>query len=113
MPGRVLEVQPSGFVVVEVDGFLHRLWNHDPDRVKRLVARNDGAISYQRGFGLLRTKSADGSYLFCVADFDSPKRRPCPTSPPTGTLVELLQSAGGFSIPGPEFLRLIDAETEQ
>jgi hypothetical protein len=59
---------------------------------------------------LLRTASAEGSYLFCVADADSSHLRPCPDRPPTGTMVELLRNAGGFSIPGREALGLDDSE---
>jgi len=112
-PGRLIEVQPDGLVVIEAQGVVRQLWNHDTDRMKRLVTRNRGEISYQPGFGLLRTPSAEGSYLFCVSDADSPELRPCPTSPPTGTLEELLREAGGFSIPGREALGRAGLEREQ
>jgi hypothetical protein len=98
VPGHLLRAKPDGLVTIEVQGVVHRLWNHDIDRMKGLVARNRGAISYQPGFALLRTASPDGSYLFCVADADRGELRACPTSGPTGTLVELLRNAGGFSI---------------
>lgn len=109
-PGHLLNLQSDGLVVIEVHGVLQRLWNHDTNRMKSLVARNRGAVSYQPGFGLLRTASAEGSYLFCVVNADSPDLRPCPDRPPTGTMVELLRNAGGFSIPGREALGLDDSE---
>ncbi len=109
-PGHLLDLQTDGLVVIEVHGVLRRLWNHDTNRMKSLVARNRGAVSYQPGFGLLRTASAEGSYLFCVADADSSDLRPCPNRAPTGTMVELLRNAGGFSIPGREALGLDDSE---
>ncbi len=100
--GHLLDVQSDGLVVIEVQGVLHRLWNHDTDPMKHSADSSRGTVSYQPGFGLLRTKSAEGSYLFCVADENSPDLRPCPDRLPTGTLVELLRNAGGFSIPGRE-----------
>ncbi|MDP9224494.1 MAG: hypothetical protein M3P18_11700 [Actinomycetota bacterium] len=111
VPGHLLEVQPDGLVVVEVDGVVRRLWNHDPDRLQQLVARNHGEISHQPG--LLRTRSDDGSYLFCVADADNPDLRPCPVHPLTKSPVELLRKAGGFSMPGPEALRWADSAREK
>ena len=109
-PGHLLDVQSDGVVIVEVDDVLHRLWNHDTHRMKHLVARNRGVVTYQPGFGLLRTRSSEGSYLFCVADADSPDLGSCPDSPPTGTMIELLRNAGGFSIPGRVALGLDDPE---
>lgn len=103
-PGLLLGVQPDGLVVVEVNGVVRRLWNHDTDRLEQLVARNRGEVSHQPGFGLLKTPSEKSSYLFCVADADSPDLRPCLAHPPTGGPLELLREAGGFSIPGPEAL---------
>jgi hypothetical protein len=117
MPGRLLETQPEGLVIIEVQRVIYQLWNHDTDRIQDLVAANQGAISYQPGFGLLRTAAsltssgtaeqstpATGAsfYLFCVADANDPKLRPCPTNAPSGDLVDLLRNAGGFSVPGGE-----------
>lgn len=108
--GHLLGTRPGGVAIIEAGGVVHRLWNHNADRLERLAAVNDGAVSYQPGFGLVRTASNGGSYLFCVIDADSPDLRPCPDSPPTGTMVELLRNAGGFSIPGREALGLDDSE---
>lgn len=108
--GELLEVRPDGLVIIEVEGEVRRLWNHDSDRLKRLVARNRGEISHQPGFNLLRTRSGGGSYLFYVAEADSREIQPCPPSAPTGTLVELLKNAGGFSIRGREALGWVDPE---
>jgi hypothetical protein len=100
--GRLVDVQPDGFIVVEVHGAIRRLWNHNAERLARLVALNAGAVSHQPGFHLLSTTSPEGSYLFCVADAGSDELQPCPQEPPTGDLVDLLRTAGGFSIPGRE-----------
>ena len=77
-PGRLLEATPTGVVFVEVAGIERRLWNHNPERLKNLVGRNDGEIRYQPEFSLLLTKSDGGAYVFCVADADDPELRPCP-----------------------------------
>ena len=100
--GHLLEVREDGLVVVQVQGVVHQLWNHDPARLERLAKVNRGRITYQPGFGLLTTRSGPSSrFLFCVAKVEDPDRRPCPKSPPTGSLPEVLTEAGGFSIPGP------------
>jgi hypothetical protein len=112
-PGHLLEVQTDGIVVVEVDGEVRRLWNHDTDRVEQLAARNGGEISHQPGFGLLRTASDRGSYLFCVADAGRRDLRTCPTHPPTGDPLELLREAGGFTISGQEALRWPESAGEK
>jgi hypothetical protein len=39
-----------------------------------------------------------GRYAFCVA-WSPEDHVPCPLQPPVGSPVELLESAGGFSIP--------------
>ncbi|HZJ50400.1 MAG TPA: hypothetical protein VFF07_06000 [Actinomycetota bacterium] len=46
-PGHLVEVWPDGLVVVEIDGHVRRLWNHDPERLENLVARSLGEISHQ------------------------------------------------------------------
>jgi hypothetical protein len=112
-PGHLLEVKPDGLLIVESYGRLHRLWNHDPDRLERLVNANDGVVSYQPGFSLLRTSSESGNFLFCVGDAEHPAKRPCPTEPPTGSLTELLEEAGGFSLPGNEVLRRLREEASE
>lgn len=109
---QLLEVRPDGLVLVEVDDGVRRLWSHDPGNLALLVARNDGVISYQPGFGLLRTPRKDGSYLFYAVDANSSERQPCPERPPTGDPVQLLKEAGGFLVPGPEALRWIESQTD-
>jgi hypothetical protein len=98
-PGHLLEVWPTGVVVVEVGGVVHRLWNHEPHRLERLVADNRGVISYQPRFHLLRTPLPEGCGLFCVAEADAASHLPCPPTPARGTPAELLQQAGGFLLP--------------
>ena len=113
VPGHLLEVRSDGLVLVEVDGGVRRLWNHDPISLEAHVAHNNGEISHQPSFGLLHTPKEDGYYLFCVVDADAPGRRPCPARPPTGDPMQLLREAGGFSMPGPDALRWIESSTEE
>ena len=108
VPGHLLEARPDGLILVEVDGGIRRLWNHNPERLER-AARGNGKISYQPRFTLLWV---GGSYLFCVVDADRPDRRSCPERPPTGDPNQLLKEAGGFSIPGPEAQRWIESQTD-
>ena len=108
-----VEVFPDGLLIVEVAGSIRRLWHHDPDRLAALVAPNDGAILHQPGWGLLLTKSEQGHYLFCVADADSPELRPCPSERPSGTPIDLLREAGGFSLRGPAIREWLESRREQ
>jgi hypothetical protein len=47
IPGQVVAVEPNGVVVVETGGRTWRLWNHDPERLTRLVGRNEGVVQLQ------------------------------------------------------------------
>ena len=89
--GRLIECRSDGTVVIEIEGREISLWSHEPERVAESVAANDGVVRYQKRWGLLW-----GSDCFCVASAD---HVPCPDSPPTGTPLELLKSAGGFILP--------------
>jgi hypothetical protein len=51
--GHLLEVCRNGFLSIEVDGRVRRLWNHDPDRLEQVVAHNLGEISHQPALGWL------------------------------------------------------------
>ncbi len=107
--GHFVDVDDDGVVVVDLAGERLFLWNHDPGRLRALVAQNGPAISYQRRWGLLRSEHRGGSYLFCIAEAENPDRRPCPQDQLTGEqvdgpvsvddLVEQLKTTGGFSVP--------------
>ena len=101
LPGRLLEVDDAGRVVVEVAGDRIEFWNHEPARLMTLVDRNEGAILVQERWSLLKTRSSDGHVCFSVCRIDSPWRTPCPSADdevPTD-LVSALVERGGFSIP--------------
>jgi hypothetical protein len=99
VPYRYSGYQNDGTVLIEVNGKELRLWNHSPERLAEAVAASDGIIKYQERWHLLFVNSSAGSsYVFCVAK-SLHGRVPCPETPPAGRPVELLRSAGGFSIP--------------
>jgi hypothetical protein len=109
--GMLIEAHPDGALVIDVAGQELRIWNHDPSRLVRLAARNRGEIQYQPNCHLLRTRARDGSYGFSVAE--ESERRSCPSSPPSGDIMELLQEAGGFSVPASRLDELLTQEVEQ
>ena len=94
--GTLIDVADDGVLTVEIDGQRLSLWNHDPVRLIDVISLNGPEVSYQPRWGLLRSPH-DFGYLFCVVDAEA-DRRTCPEAPPTGDLLELLESAGGFSI---------------
>ncbi|GEM_PF-950861 len=100
-PGRFIESRPDGSVVIEVDNCELLLWNHEPERLAEAAAASGGAIEYQPRWGLLWVPSKIGRYAFCVVR--SPNDHvSCPLHPPVGSPVELLKSAGGFTVPASE-----------
>ena len=107
--GRLIDVDDAGNVVIEVDGTVLRLWNHDPERLRILVAHNDGAILYQSRWDLLYTAADRGRYVFCVCPEDSPDRLPClnPDAPSPRDFIEQANEAGGFLISAIDLRRAI------
>ena len=94
---RLVDSQSDGTVVIEVDGQELRLWNHESERLSEAAVASGGAVEYQPRWGLLWVPSKSGRYAFCVTR--SPDDHvPCPLQPPVGSPVELLESAGGFTI---------------
>lgn len=81
-PGRLVDVSPDGTLRVQIGGTVRKLWNHDPERLTWLATRNDGAVTYQPRWSLLRTESPDGS-SYCFSVVAAAKHRPCP-KPPRG-----------------------------
>ena len=66
------------------------------------AALSRGSIAYQARWHLLLVERSSGSrYAFCVAK-PSESHVDCPETPPTGSPVELLKSAGGFTISASE-----------
>ncbi|MFI5052458.1 MAG: hypothetical protein ACHQBP_05975 [Acidimicrobiales bacterium] len=102
--GRLVDARDDGTVVIDVNGELRRLWNHEPARLAEAAARSGGVVMHQPRWGLLKNPSESGHYLFCVAD-DGQEHQGCPDRPPTGTPIELLKSAGGFIVPASELRR--------
>jgi len=107
--GRLLGASEDGTLRVQVDGEVRRLWNHDPGRLARLVARNKGVVTHQPRWGLLRTKSAQGAYCFCVVNATK-DHEPCPHKAPEGNLLELLKQAGGATLSIREIKQWLEEE---
>ena len=73
------------------------------------VWRNGGQVTFQSEWGLLRTPSPDGSFVFSVCDADYP-RRPCLRQQPTGSLMDIVEKAGGFTMSSAEVSRALEAD---
>jgi len=85
--GRLLDVGDDGTLTVEVGATIHRLWNHDPARLRSFVARNQDEVSYQPGWSALRTRASGGSYVFSVCQAGT--RRSCPNHPSRANISQL------------------------
>jgi hypothetical protein len=109
VPGHLVEVHEDGRLIVDIDGTPRRLWNHDPARLVALVERNSGQVTFQCRWGLLRTPSSNGSFVFSVCDADAP-RRDCLSHEPTGTIIDIVDEAGGFTMSPVELQRALDPE---
>lgn len=94
--GRMIDVADDGILTIEINGREITLWNHDPAYVRDTIDLNGLTISYQAWWGLLRSLGDSGAD-FCVRLADD-EHRPCPEESPIGNPIELLESAGGFSI---------------
>jgi len=89
----------DGTVLIEVAGEQLRLWHHQPDRLVEAVENCGRNVKYQDQWRLLKVHdSPGGSYVFNMAKL-SHNPIPCPATPPSGSPAELLNSAGGFTIP--------------
>jgi hypothetical protein len=102
--GVFVESRGDGTVVIEVDEHELLLWNHEPERLAEAAAASGGAVEYQPRWGLLWVPSTKGRFAFCVAR-SSDDHVPCPLRPPVGSPVELLESAGGFTVDASELRR--------
>lgn len=109
LAGMLLDVDDDGTISVRVGETIHRLWHHQPARLAELVARNEGAVTLQLRWSLLRTASPDGWYGFSVCEADSANRVPCPdpNAPPPSDLFELIEDRGGFDLAVDEAVALV------
>jgi hypothetical protein len=103
---RLIEVETDGIAVIEAEGQELRLWNHEPERLMEALMAAGGIISYQPKWRLLWIPSDEGRFAFSVAG-PPDNHVPCPVVPPSGSPMELLQEAGGFT------LQIGNAETEE
>jgi hypothetical protein len=94
-PGRAIEFRNDGFFI-EVQEKALRLWNHDLGRLAEAVTASKGALFYQSHWGLLWVPNEDGRYAFCVTKNE--EHAECSNEMFTGSPVERLQRAGGFTV---------------
>ncbi len=83
--GQLIDVQPDGFVCIEVGGRVIRIWNHDPLRLIEAAALSSGNIRYQVRWRLL---FAGGNYAFCVSTLPD-EHVPCKVRRGDGILLGL------------------------
>jgi len=102
----LIGVASGGIIEIDVSGTRVQLWNHDTEKTSELGKLSGTSLQYLPGFHLLRiqTGSDTATRLFCVVPIENP-RRVCPSEAPSGSLVDLLKEAGGFSIPGRDVLQ--------
>lgn len=98
VPGHLVEVGSDGHILLDVEGRERQFWDHQPDRIALLAGRVRNRISVQWRWRILRVASAEGSYLFYLAD--PLDHRPCPAQLPEGDPVDLLTTAGGWTMRG-------------
>ena len=73
----LVEARRNGTVVLDMDGKRQTFWNHEPVRLARLAARNDGRVTVQERWRLLRTASPDGAYCFSILIPEKDTKRRC------------------------------------
>ncbi len=80
--GRVHFVARDGRIEIRVRGRIQTYWHHQPERLAVAAAHANGEVTVQWRWRLLRVRSHEGFYVFCVADVDD--HRTCPHVPPSG-----------------------------
>ena len=101
---RVTDASDDGrfTLVVTATGEEFQFWNHDPVLVRGLVGRPNLELNQRWSILRQRTSGGWGSHVSLRSTPSS-----CVFEEPTGPLHEQLQTHGGFSISGPDALRLI------
>jgi hypothetical protein len=105
---RIASVDDDGTITF-ADGTT--LWNHDPVRLRGLLARHDSDVTLGT-HGVMRLPHDGSEYCFCVADEATPC--PGPADPPTSIedVARQVLERGGVMISGQEVLRLIEERRE-
>jgi hypothetical protein len=104
-PARIDSIANDGTITFD-DG--STLWNHDPVRLRGLVARHGPAVLLC-ALGVMRLPHGGSTYCFCVA----PGATPCPdrAAPAPESLEDVARQVaerGGVMISGQELLRLVE-----
>lgn len=105
----VIDADDEGWftVVITETGEHLRLWNHVPDRVRGLVGLD--RLEINERWSVLHRRKLEGGSTTYVSVRDT--RTPCVFEEPTGPLEEQLRTHGGFSIAGPDALRLLGEQS--
>ncbi len=75
----LVEVKRDGTVIVDVGGTRREFWNHEPARLPRLAGRNDGRVTVQERWRLLRTAggAVGETYCFSILISEKDTKRKC------------------------------------
>src|SRR4051812_40191944 len=65
--GRLIAVELDGTIIIDADGKITRVWNHEPDRLAWFAAEAGNNVTLQPRWGVLRVPGHDGNYIFYVA----------------------------------------------
>lgn len=108
VPCEITDVTDDGwFTLVLLDtGERKRRWHHSVLALRSRVGRR---LCVHEGFSIIRFTDSSLSSPISI----SGTATPCVFEEPTGQLHEQLETHGGFSIPGPEALRLMAETAEQ
>jgi hypothetical protein len=108
VPCEITDVTDDGwFTLVLLDtGERKRRWHHSVIALRFRVGRR---LRVHEGFSIIRYADSSTSSPISI----SGAATPCVFEEPAGSLIERMETHGGFSIPGPEALRLFAESSEQ
>ena len=118
VPCEVIAATDDGWftVVITATGAVVEVWNHDPERVRQLVGMK--GLEINEHWSILCRSYAGGWDTFVSVRSTT---CPCVVEPPTipstddlaDALFDQLQTHGGFSISGPEALRILAEQQDR
>jgi hypothetical protein len=68
--GRLVSAEADGLIRIDLKGEVRTFWNHEPDRLEMVAARNANRVEVQWRWRVLRVPSNSGAYLFYLAESD-------------------------------------------
>lgn len=73
----LIKAKRDGTIIVDIHGTRRLFWNHEPARLALMAGRNQGRVTVQESWSLLRTASSDGMYCFSISDPGKTGMREC------------------------------------